>query len=66
MRLSFKRNRPFCKNIAIKQGYTKELTMNSEHYFGSILIKPITDLDSTFKAYCLNRQSFVYINGWRL
>ena len=66
MKLSFKRNRPFCKNIAIKQGYTKELTMDSNHYSGSILIKPITDLNNTFKAYCLNRQSFVYINGWRL
>ena len=66
MKLSFKRNRPFCKNIAIKQGYTQELTMNSEHYVGSILIKPTTDLDSTFRAYCLNRQSFMYINGWRL
>jgi len=66
MRLSLKRNRTFCKNIAIKKGYTKELTMNSSHYIGSILIKPITDLNNTFKAYCLDRQSFMYINGWRL
>ena len=66
MKLSFKRNRPFCKNIAIKQGYTKELTINEDDFVGSILIKPTTDLESTFRAYCLNRQSFMYIDGWRL
>lgn len=51
-------------NIAVLQGYTKELMAYCDECDLFILVKPATDLDSTFKAWDSDNQEFVRINGW--
>lgn len=52
-------------NTAISQGYTEEYygyTGMGEVVF--ILVKPETDFDDTFKAWDMDNQEFVKLNGW--
>ena len=51
-------------NIATLEGYTVGYLaiagMNEVH----ILVKPDTDLDSTFKAWDCDDQEWIMVNGW--
>lgn len=50
--------------IATRQGYTREVHLSSDEYDLFLLIKPDTDLDSTFKAWDTDEQEFLKVNGW--
>lgn len=45
-------------------GYTQQLTIETDTDCLSVLVKPSTDYDSSFKAVCLDTHEFIIINGW--
>lgn len=47
-----------------QQGYTEALEGSSTHYDLTLLVKPGTDLDSTFTAYDVECSEFIAVNGW--
>lgn len=51
-------------NIAVLEGFTKELIGSSDSYDLHILVKPHADLDGNFKAWCCDEQEFIYVRGW--
>jgi len=51
-------------NVAILQGYTKEIWAECSEYEGPFLVRPDADLDGTFRAWDMDLQEFVRINGW--
>ena len=53
-------------NIAILEGYTREVMGEYKGYNFSLLVKPETleDLAQRFKAWDMDAQQFVYVNGW--
>jgi hypothetical protein len=51
-------------NIAVLDGYTEEYFAASHEHEMPILVKPGTDFDSTFKAWDMDNQEYVTINGW--
>lgn len=51
-------------NIAVLAGYTREVWGSSQEFEGPLLIKPDTCLDSTFKAWDMDNQEYLLINGW--
>jgi len=51
-------------NVAILEGYNKELMAYADDVDLFILIKPETDLDSRFKAWDSDNQEFIMVNGW--
>lgn len=53
-------------NAAVLAGYTEEILA---YAYGSdldlhLLIKPGTDLDGAFKAFCADEQEMIRVNGW--
>ena len=51
-------------NIATLDGYTYELFAECDACEMPILVKAGTDLDGTFKAWDMDNQEYVTINGW--
>lgn len=51
-------------NVAILAGYTEELTCTCGVTDLYLLIKPDTDTDGRFKAWCMDDQEFIWVNGW--
>jgi hypothetical protein len=51
-------------NVAILDGFTREVWASCDAHEGPYLIKPDTDLDGAFKAWDMDAQEFVRINGW--
>ena len=51
-------------NIAVLDGYTEEVVLGSAECDLYVLIKPDTDLDSTFKAWDMDNQEYISVNGW--
>jgi hypothetical protein len=51
-------------NIAVLQGYTEEVVADNASYTFFLMIKPDTDLDSTFTAWNTDDQEYIRINGW--
>lgn len=51
-------------NVAVLEGYTKELMAECDECALPILVKPDADLDGTFKAWDMDNQEFIRINGW--
>jgi hypothetical protein len=52
-------------NVAVLEGFTKEVEITScrgEELF--LLVKPDTDMDSRFKAWCMDNQEYITVNGW--
>lgn len=45
-------------------GYTTFIHAMSGAYDLQLLVKPSADLDSTFKAFCLDEHEFLSVNGW--
>lgn len=51
-------------NVAILAGFTEEYMADCPVSTFPILVKPGTDLDSRFKAWDMDAQEFIMINGW--
>lgn len=51
-------------NVAVLDGYTEEVSAFGGAYDLSLLIRPGTDLDATFKAWDMDNQEFIRVNGW--
>jgi hypothetical protein len=52
-------------NIATLAGFTREIAAYSDQgHELYLLIKPETDLDSRFKAWDMEEQEFIRVNGW--
>jgi len=51
-------------NIAVLQGFTREVQADSDACTLYLLIRPDTDLDSRFKAWDMDGQEFIFVNGW--
>lgn len=51
-------------NVAVLQGFTKEVTADSSEYTLFLLVKPDADFDGRFKAWDIDEQEFIAVNGW--
>lgn len=51
-------------NVAILAGYTEEIVAYSAQYEFYLLVKPGDDLDGVFKAWDMDNQEWVHLNGW--
>jgi len=51
-------------NVAILDGYTNEVYMEAGGYDLNLLVKPDADLDGTFKAWDMDEQAYIKVNGW--
>lgn len=51
-------------NVATLAGYTREVYAICDQHEGLFLIRPDTDLDGRFRAWDMDNQEFVAINGW--
>lgn len=52
------------ENEARMNGYTEEYLADCDMASCQILVRPGTDLDSTFKAYDADNCEMLRINGW--
>jgi hypothetical protein len=50
--------------IATARGFTRYVLADSDQCGLYLLIKPDTDLDSTFRAYDTDEQTWIKVNGW--
>lgn len=51
-------------NVAVLAGFTQEVVATSDVYEFYLLVKPDTDYDSAFKAWDMDAQEFIRVNGW--
>ncbi len=51
-------------NIAVMEGFTQEVVAEVGGYVLHLLVKPNTFFDDAFKAWDMDAQEFVRINGW--
>lgn len=51
-------------NVAVLQGFTREVTADSDGHTLYLLVKPDTDFDGSFKAWNMDNQEFIKVNGW--
>lgn len=51
-------------SVAIALGYTKAVVAYEAGTELNLLIKPDTDYDTTFKAWCLDEHEFLSVNGY--
>jgi hypothetical protein len=51
-------------NIAILAGFTQEVLAESDQHSLCLLVKPGTDFDTSFKAWDMDEQEFIRVNGW--
>jgi hypothetical protein len=51
-------------NIATLRGFTRYVLADSDEASLHLLIRPDTDLDSTFRAYDTDEQCWIKVNGW--
>lgn len=51
-------------NVAVLQGYTKEYFASCDECDMPILVRPNTNFDDRFKAWDMDEQEFIHINGW--
>ncbi len=51
-------------NIAVLQGFTKEVVIENESLTLFLLVRPETDLGGQFKAWDTDNQEFIRVNGW--
>ena len=51
-------------NVAVLDGYTREVNADCIEHNLDLLIKPDTDLDGTFRAWDMHGQEFIRVNGW--
>ena len=51
-------------NVAVMEGYTREVIAMSDGTDLYLLVKPDTDFDSAFRAWDTDNQEFIRVNGW--
>lgn len=51
-------------NVAILAGYTREVIADAGMIGLNLLVIPDTDYDDTFKAWDMDEQEFILVNGW--
>lgn len=51
-------------NVAILNGYTREVIASGIEHDLYLLVKPEADLSGTFKAWDMDNQEFIRVNGW--
>lgn len=51
-------------NVAILDGYTREILASCIDHDLYLLVKPDADLSGTFKAWDTDNQEFIRVNGW--
>ena len=51
-------------NVAVLQGYTTELACSNWSLDLNVLVRPDTDTDGEFKAWCMDEQEFIKVSGW--
>lgn len=51
-------------NVAILRGYTREVEADSAAYTLHLLVMPGQDYDETFKAWDMDEQEFIEVDGW--
>jgi hypothetical protein len=56
--------RPMTDNIATLRGFTRYVLADSDQVSLHLLIRPNTDLDSTFRAWDTDEQCWIKVNGW--
>lgn len=60
-----KRNKTMMTNQkAIEYGYTVLAYASSDEHDLTLLIRPDTDTEDRFKAWCMDEHEFLNINGW--
>lgn len=56
----------YTKDFARDKGFTKRVNFEDTTHYFDLLVKPSTDLNDRFKAYCLSDNEFIVVNGWML
>jgi len=51
-------------NAAREQGYTRGIVATATDHEMYLLVKPDTDLDDTFRAWDVDAQEYIRVNGW--
>jgi hypothetical protein len=51
-------------NVAILEGYTREVIADCDACTLNLLVKPETDFDDAFRAWDMDDQQFIRVNGW--
>ena len=51
-------------NVAVLEGYTREVVASNAQYDLFLLVKPDADFEGTFRAWDTDNQEFIRINGW--
>lgn len=51
-------------NVAVLEGYTREIMGEYKGMSLFLLVKPDTQLDQRFKAWNMDMQEFIHVNGW--
>lgn len=51
-------------NIAVLEGYTEEVYGEYKEQALHLLVKPDTDLSQRFRAWDMDMQQFIMVNGW--
>jgi hypothetical protein len=51
-------------NVAVLDGFTKAILAESIHHTLYLLVKPDADLGERFKAWDMDEQEFIWVNGW--
>jgi hypothetical protein len=51
-------------NVAVMEGYTREVIAMGDGMDLYLLVKPDTDFDSAFRAWDTDNQEFIRVNGW--
>ena len=54
----------YSRGFANRKGFTQRYTCKSDEYYFNLLIRPNTYTDERFKAYSIDDESFIMINGW--
>ena len=51
-------------NVATLAGYTKEVHISNGSCDLFLLVKPNTEYEGTFRAWDMDNQEFISVNGW--
>lgn len=51
-------------SAAIQQGYTDKVSAFADSFEMVLPVKPDTDLDGRFRAWDMDEQEFITVNGW--
>ena len=52
------------ENAATIQGFTRKVVADCDQYTLFLLVKPETEFDDRFKAWDMDEQEFIIVNGW--